>query len=106
MKNLNYGRGHGRNLTMVMLKFWPWSWSKIFDHMTMTPGVGQMFKKSWPPYPPPTVRVTRKPLCLKWANHSAESQHCCAVHFEQSSARETPGFRVRTVSYRIKIRSL
>ena len=32
---------HGRNfdhLTIVILNFWPWSRSKIFDHMTMTPG--------------------------------------------------------------------
>ena len=41
MKNIDFGRGHGRNfdhLTMVILKFWPWLWSKNFDHMTMTPG--------------------------------------------------------------------
>ena len=41
MENLDFGRGHGQNfdhLTMVILKFRPWSWSKIFDHMTMTPG--------------------------------------------------------------------
>ena len=39
--NLQFGRDHGRNfdhLTMVLLKFWPWLWSKIFNHMTMTPG--------------------------------------------------------------------
>ena len=27
----NYDFGH-------YLKFWSWSWSKIFDHLTMTPG--------------------------------------------------------------------
>ena len=26
------------HLTKVILRFWPWSWSKIFDHLTMTPG--------------------------------------------------------------------
>ena len=26
------------HLTTVILKFWPWSWSKIFDHLTVTPG--------------------------------------------------------------------
>ena len=26
------------HLTTAILKFWPWSWSKIFDHLTMTPG--------------------------------------------------------------------
>ena len=26
------------HLTTATLKFWPWSWSKIFDHLTMTPG--------------------------------------------------------------------
>ena len=55
MENLDFGHGHGRNfdhLTMVMLKFWPWSWSKIFDHMTMTPGRrpnGQKIMVALPP---------------------------------------------------------
>ena len=36
------------HLTTAILKFWPWSWSRIFDHLTMTPGsIGQMVKKSW-----------------------------------------------------------
>ena len=42
------------NLTMVMLKFWPWSGSKIFDHMTMTPGrrpYGQKIMVALPPPP-------------------------------------------------------
>ena len=58
MENLDFGRGHGRNfdhLTMVVLKFWPWSWSKIFDHMTMTPGPrpnGQKIMVALPPPPP------------------------------------------------------
>ena len=26
------------HLTTKISKFWPWSWSKIFDHLTMTPG--------------------------------------------------------------------
>ena len=58
MENLDFGRGHGRNfdhLTMVMFKFWPWSWSKIFDHMTMTPGrrpYGQKIMVALPPPPP------------------------------------------------------
>ena len=26
------------HLTTAILKFWPWSWSRIFDHLTMTPG--------------------------------------------------------------------
>ena len=47
------------HLTTVILKFWPWSWSKIFDHLTMTSGrtVGQMVKKSWSFYPPPTSMI-------------------------------------------------
>ena len=55
MEHLDFGRGHGRNfdhLTMVMFKFWPWSWSKIFDHMTMTPGrrpYGQKIMVALPP---------------------------------------------------------
>ena len=60
MENLDFGRGHGRNfdhLTMVILKFWPWSWSKIFDHMTMTPGHrpnanGQKIMVALPALPP------------------------------------------------------
>ena len=28
------------HLTTDILKFWSWSWSKIFDHLTMTPGRG------------------------------------------------------------------
>ena len=59
MKNLDCGRGHGRNfdhLTMVTLKFWPWSWSKIFDHMTMTPGRRPNGLKSWLRYIPQIVR--------------------------------------------------
>ena len=55
MENLDFGCGPGRNfdhLTMVLLKFWPWSWSKIFDHMTMTPGrrpIGQKIMVALPP---------------------------------------------------------
>ena len=62
MENLGFGRGHGRNfdhLTMVMLRFWPWSWSKIFDHMTMTPGRrpnGQKIMVALPP-PPEFMRL-------------------------------------------------
>ena len=26
------------HLTTEILEFFPWSWSKIFDHLTMTPG--------------------------------------------------------------------
>ena len=63
MENLDFGCGHGRNfdhLTMVILKFWPWSWSKIFDHMTMTPGRrpnGQKIMVALPP-PPPLNLIT------------------------------------------------
>ena len=56
MENLGFGRGHGRNfdhLTMVMLRFWPWSWSKIFDHMTMTPGRRPNGQKIMVALPPP-----------------------------------------------------
>ena len=56
MENLGFGRGHGRNfdhLTMVMLRFWPWSWSKIFDHMTMTPGHRPNGQKIMVALPPP-----------------------------------------------------
>ena len=56
IENLDFGRGHGRNfghLTMVILKFWPWS--KIFDHMTTTPGRrsnGQKIMVALPTPPP------------------------------------------------------
>ena len=59
MENLGFSCGQGQNfdhLTMVMLKFWPWSWSKIFDHMTMTPGHrpnGEKIMVALPPLPPP-----------------------------------------------------
>ena len=58
MENLDLDRGHGQNfdhLTMVILKCRPWSWSKIFDHMTMTPGHrpnGQKIVVALPPPPP------------------------------------------------------
>ena len=41
MENMDFVCGHGQNfdhLTMAIFKFRPWPWSKIFDHMTMTPG--------------------------------------------------------------------
>ena len=56
MENLGFGHGHGRNsdhLTMVMLRLWPWSWSKIFDHMTMTPGRRPNGQKIMVALPPP-----------------------------------------------------
>ena len=43
------------HLTTVILKFWLWSWSKIFDHLTMTPGHrpnGQKIMVILPPPPP------------------------------------------------------
>ena len=58
MENLGFGRGHGRNfdhLTMVMPRFWPWSWSKIFDHMTMTPGRRPNGQKIMVALPPPNL---------------------------------------------------
>ena len=74
MENLDFGHGHGRNfdhLTMVMLKFWPWSWSKIFDHMTMTPGRrpnGQKIMVALPP--PPNYLHALVPqdivVCVLW----------------------------------------
>ena len=54
MENLDFGRGHGQNfdhLTMVILKFR--SWSKIFDHMTMTPGRRPNGQKIVVALPPP-----------------------------------------------------
>ena len=56
MENLDFGRGHGQNfdhLTMIILKFRPWSWSKIFDHMTMTPGHKSNGQKIVVALPPP-----------------------------------------------------
>ena len=56
MENLGFGRCHAQNfdhLTMVMLKFWPWSCSKIFDHMTMTPGRRPNGQKIMVALPPP-----------------------------------------------------
>ena len=44
------------HLTTANLKFWPWPWSKIFDHLTMTPGHGPNGQKIVvisPPPPPP-----------------------------------------------------
>ena len=71
MENLDFVRGHGRHfdhLTMVILKFW--SWSKIFDHMTMTPGPrpnGQKIMVALPP--PPPVRIwdpsLKIPYCMQ-----------------------------------------
>ena len=46
------------HLTTDILKFWPWSWSKIFDHLTMTPGRGPNGQKIMvilPPPPPPLI---------------------------------------------------
>ena len=58
MENLDFGRGHGQNfdhLIMFILKFWPWSWSKIFDHMTMTPGRRPNGQKIVVALPPPSL---------------------------------------------------
>ena len=41
------------HLTTVISKFWPWSWSKIFDHLTMTPGRGPNGQKFMVILPPP-----------------------------------------------------
>ena len=41
------------HLTTVILKFWPWSWSKIFDHLTMTPGRRPNGQKIMVILPPP-----------------------------------------------------
>ena len=60
MENLDIGRGHGQNvdhLTMVILKFRPWSWSKIFDHMTMTPGCRPNGQKIMVALPPPNLSL-------------------------------------------------
>ena len=44
-------------LAMVILKFWPWS--KIFYHLTITPGcICQMAKTLWSSYPPPPPLMT------------------------------------------------
>ena len=60
MENLGFGRGRNFDyLTMVIFKFWLWSWSKIFDHMTMTPGRrpnGQKVMVALPP-PPESIEV-------------------------------------------------
>ena len=58
MENLDFGRCHGQNFdhfTMVILKFRPWSWSKIFDHMTMTPGRRPNGQKIVVALPPPNL---------------------------------------------------
>ena len=58
MENLDFEHGRGRSfdhLTMVILKFWPWSWSKIFDHMTMTPGHRPNGKKIMVALPSPPL---------------------------------------------------
>ena len=60
MENLDLGRGHGQNfdhLTMVILKCRPWSWSKIFDHMTMTPGLRPNGQKIVVALPPPKSKI-------------------------------------------------
>ena len=70
MVNIDFGSGHGQNfdhLTMVILKFRPWSWSKIFDHMTMTPGRrpnGQKIMVALPP--PPTLLRYHCGIPLAW----------------------------------------
>ena len=59
-ENLDFGRGHNQkfdHLTMVILKFRPWSWSKIFDHMTMTPGRRPNGQKIMVALPPPNLQT-------------------------------------------------
>ena len=43
------------HLTTVILKFWQWSWSKIFDHLTMTPGRRPNGQKIMVILPPPPL---------------------------------------------------
>ena len=43
------------HLTTEILKFWPWSWSKIFDHLTMTPGRRPNGQKIMVILPPPSL---------------------------------------------------
>ena len=43
------------HLTTAILKFWPWSWSKIFDHLTMTPGRRPNGQKIVVILPPPLI---------------------------------------------------
>ena len=45
------------HLTTDILKFWPWSWSKIFDHLTMTPGRRPNGQKIMVILPPPPYIV-------------------------------------------------
>ena len=40
------------HMTTAILKFWPWSWSKIFDHLTITPGRGPIGQKIMVILPP------------------------------------------------------
>ena len=44
------------HLTTAILKFLPWSWSKIFDHLTMTPGRRPNGQKIVVILPPPNLK--------------------------------------------------
>ena len=103
MENLDFGRGHGRNfdnLTTLILKFWPWSWSKIFDHMTMTPGCrpnGQKIMVALTPHPPPPLKKAfkfKRKIERYWIlmiNYVREN-NVCGVDVRESVKSNT-GFR-------------
>ena len=52
------------HLTTAILKFWPWSWSKIFDHLTMTPGRRPNGQKIVVILPPPPLIWGGKALTM------------------------------------------
>ena len=60
------------HLTTDISKFWPWSWSKMFDHLTMTPGRRPNGQKNHGHLTPPIVHLTLSSGCLK-----SEPQSIC-----------------------------